>query len=663
MPECGFCGATIPTAAKVCPACNAPVLADALHDLILSKYQDKPLAGRYKILSRLGMGGMGGVYKALDQELNEVMAIKLLRPELQMDVQSLQRFKLETKTTRKLRHPNIVGMFDLYWGDEIKFITMELVEGITLRTLIKTKGPLPIPHAIDLMVQILRALEEAHRQGVIHRDIKPGNVMLVPRPENPDLYTVKVADFGIAKIVTEESGVTTTGLIIGTPEYMSPEQAEGRPIGPQSDIYSAGILFYEMLTGDVPFRADTPMATAIKHIKDTPRQLRELCPRAPERLERLVMRMLAKRTAERWQTAGEIRELLEKRTSLFTTPDSTVEASQPSELERMKRFDETKKEKHQEESRAQQLAKKTLAPPPPLRSSPSFPWKWAALLALGIVLVGGAVIAYKQKIVTLNKVSFPGFGKFAGSSNDMVLVPAGECLIGTSEDAAKRIAALFPDSEPGWTKDEKPAHRVSVKAFYMDSHEVTNEEYKKFLDITKHPAPFSDEEWAKEYNWQNNTYPPGKEKHPVVLVSWEDAQAYARWAEKRLPTETEWERAARGGVEDALWPWGDEWDAAKVNTWEGEARGTRPVGSYPPNQYGLYDLAGNVWEWCSDWYREGYQAGDSDRDPQGPSVGVNKVARGGSWSNNGFTSRCAERKQLNPKSQFNSIGFRCVKDK
>lgn len=660
MPTCSSCGATVPTAAKSCPACNGPIDSDALHDFLLTKYKDVPLAGRYKILSRLGLGGMGGVYQAVDQELNEVIAIKLLRPELQMDTQSLQRFKLETKTTRKLRHPNIVGMFDLYWGDELKFITMELVEGITLRTLIKKKGPLPIPLAIDLMTQLLRALEEAHRQGVIHRDIKPGNVMLVPRPDNPEAFTVKVADFGIAKLVTEESGVTTTGLIIGTPEYMSPEQAEGRAIGPQSDIYSAGVLFYEMLTGDVPFRADTPMATAIKHIKDTPRNLRELCPRAPDRLERLVMRMLAKRTAERWQSAGEIREQLEKRTSLFTTPDAAMEARQPSELERMKRFEETKKAKQREEFREQQAAKQTPGPVSPFRAHSPFSWKWAAIAVLALLLVGGAVVAYKQNFVTLGKVGLSGLG---GMSDDMVLIPEGECVIGTSENAAKRIAALFPDSQAGWVKDEKPAHRVFVKAFYMDRHEVTNKEYKKFIDVTKHPAPFSEEEWARDYNWVNNTYPPDKENHPVVMVSWEDAVAYARWSEKRLPTEAEWEKAARGELQDALWPWGDEWDATKANTWEGEAQATRPVGSYPANQYGLYDMAGNVWEWCNDWYREGYQTGGSDRDPQGPSVGINKVARGGSWSNNGFTCRAAERKQLNPKSQFNSIGFRCVKDK
>ena len=245
MLTCTNCGATLEEEIEHCPSCNASVREDGIvEDTILTKYEGSLIEGRYEILSRLGIGGMGGVYKALDHELNEIIAIKILRPELQMDSQSLQRFKLETKTTRKLRHPNIVSMFDLHWGEDLKFITMEFVEGITLRTLLKKSKVLPIPEAVDLTVQILRALEEAHRQGVVHRDIKPGNIMLVQEggTDEAPVFSVKVADFGIAKIASEEAGVTTTGLIIGTPEYMSPEQAEGLSIDQHSDIYSLGIM-------------------------------------------------------------------------------------------------------------------------------------------------------------------------------------------------------------------------------------------------------------------------------------------------------------------------------------------------------------------------------------------------------------------------------------
>ncbi|MFH0813173.1 MAG: SUMF1/EgtB/PvdO family nonheme iron enzyme [Pseudomonadota bacterium] len=626
----------------------------SFQDPILPKIEGTVVANRYRILALIGMGGMGGVYKAYDQELNDTIAIKILRPELQMDPQSLQRFKLETKTTRKLRNPNIVGMFDLYWGEDRKFITMEWVDGITLKTLIKKHGVLPIPQTVDIAIQILRALEEAHRQGVIHRDIKPGNIMLIPAVITGDSpnFSVKVADFGIAKIVSGEAGVTTSGLIIGTPEYMSPEQAEGRSIGPQSDIYSLGIVLYEMLTGKVPFFGDTPMATLLKHLKDTPAALRDLCPKAPERLERLVMKMLAKRPEERWQTAGEIRELLEKRTSMFIATEAELIAHIPSETERFRRFEEAQGVTPKEKKRGKPITPKYVPGISRHETRRAFPWKSVAIASLVVVLLGIGLFAYKHDVISISRVP-----------KDMTLIPEGEFIMGTSKESVERILEIFPDSKGGWLADEQPAHNVYLKAFYIDKHEVTNKEYKKFVDATGHMGPFVDEEWAKEYNWINNTYPPGKGDHPVVLVSWEDAQTYARWIGKRLPTEAEWEKAARGGLVDKLWPWGDEMDPERLNSWEGGANGTRPVGSYPPNQYGLYDMAGNVWEWCAD----GYSSYDDELNPsqntRGPDQGVNKVVRGGSWSNMAFTSRCGERKKMNPTSQFNSIGFRCAKDK
>ena len=504
MPKCSCCGETVKEAQERCPFCNSPVQEnEVLLDKILAKHESEGglIANRYKVLSKIGVGGMGGVYKALDRELNEVIAIKILRPEHQMDPQSLQRFKLETKTTRKLRHPNIVGMFDLYWGDDLKFITMEMVEGITLRSLIKQNGVIPIRQAIDLVVQVLRALEEAHRQGVIHRDIKPGNIMLVPEnlTADPPVYSVKVTDFGIAKITSEEGGGTTTGLIIGTPEYMSPEQAEGRAIGPQSDIYSLGIVFYEMLTGKVPFKADTPMATAIKHIKDDPPPLRRFCPKAPERLEKLVMKMLAKKPEQRWRTAGEIRVLLEKRTSLFITPESDLVAKMPSEMERIRRSEETQRTRRKEAVESKKVAKKPAPFAPSVRTARSFPWKSAAIISLLLVLSGIAFFAYKYRLITLNKMEVPNLLRIVHSPPSMVLIPEGEFLMGTSGSAKKLIRETFPNSKSDWLKDEQPGHRVFLKAFYMDRHEVTNRDFKKFVDATGHKVPFVDEEWAEKY--------------------------------------------------------------------------------------------------------------------------------------------------------------------
>ena len=235
--------------------------------------------------------------------------------------------------------------------------------------------------------------------------------------------------------------------------------------------------------------------------------------------------------------------------------------------------------------------------------------------------------------------------------------------MGTSQGAAGRISEIFPHTRRLWLKDEQPAEKIYLKAFYIDKYEVSNKEYKRFVESTGRKVPFVDEEWARDYNWVNNTYPSGKENHPVVLVTWDDAQSYARWAGKRLPTEAEWEKAARGGLADKLWPWGDELDPRRLNSWEGEVKGTRPVGSYSANAYGLYDMAGNVWEWCADSYFPDYtQRGSPEESPAGEEE-FNKVLRGGSWSNMAFTSRCAERKKMNQSTRFNSVGFRCVKDR
>jgi len=278
-------------------------------------------------------------------------------------------------------------------------------------------------------------------------------------------------------------------------------------------------------------------------------------------------------------------------------------------------------------------------------------------------MVGAAFIAYKYRLITLNTGTLSGLKSIAPMGRGMVLIPEGEFLMGSTDAAAERITERFPKSQESWIQDERPAHRVHLKAFYIDRHEVSNREYKKFVDATGHRVPFAAEEWAEAYNWENGTYPPGKDDHPVVLVSWDDAQAYAQWAGKRLPTEAEWEKAARGGLEDKLWPWGDEWDPQRVNTWESGIRGTQPVESYRPNGYDLYDMAGNVWEWCADWYDSGYYQASPEAEPQGPGSGINRPVRGGSWSNMALTSRCAERKNMNPQATFNSIGFRCVKDK
>lgn len=232
----------------------------------------------------------------------------------------------------------------------------------------------------------------------------------------------------------------------------------------------------------------------------------------------------------------------------------------------------------------------------------------------------------------------------------MVLIPAGDFFMGN------------PDGD-GLYYDENPCHTVYLDAFWIDCYEITNRLYKKFIDETGHRAPHVKAAWAEPYNWRNNNYPPGKADFPVVLVSWEDAVAYAMWAGKRLPTEAEWEKAARGGLVKQTYPWGENIDVKHANYFTSitSKNEMQPVGTLLPNPFGIYDMAGNVWEWCADWYGKTYYRKSPDTNPPGPQEGRYRVYRGGAWTNRVEQLRCSERGRNAPLHQSHTIGFRCAR--
>ena len=224
----------------------------------------------------------------------------------------------------------------------------------------------------------------------------------------------------------------------------------------------------------------------------------------------------------------------------------------------------------------------------------------------------------------------------------LVLIPAGEFGMGSEEG--------FPV--------ECPVHRVSLDAFYLAQYPVTNAQYSRFVSETGHRVPYVDDPRAAADNWDPSTrsYPPGRGQHPAVLVSWHDAHAYCAWAGGRLPTEAEWEKAARGGLEGKRYPWGDEINRSLANY---DSRGgTTPVGSYPPNEYGLFDMVGNVWEWVADWYDPHYYSESPSHNPPGPQTGTVRVLRGGAWLLFAQFCRVAYRFRNGPDFRFNLIGFR-----
>jgi len=264
-------------------------------------------ANRYEVKDLLGMGGMGVVYRAFDRELQEAVAIKTLRPEaLAGDGVALERFKQEIRLARKIAHRNVVRTYDLGEVNGMYYLTMEYVEGTSLKQLIGTRGPLPVPVTLTIGKQLCRALEVAHEQGVIHRDIKPQNIVVEPSG------VLKVMDFGIARLAnrSKDEGLTKEGMSIGTPDYMSPEQLSGMELDARSDLYSAGVVLFECLTRRLPFEAATTYALIAKQLEGTPPDPRALNPDVPEALAQVILKAMAKEPADRFQTAAQMHDAL-----------------------------------------------------------------------------------------------------------------------------------------------------------------------------------------------------------------------------------------------------------------------------------------------------------------------------------------------------------------
>jgi beta-lactam-binding protein with PASTA domain/predicted Ser/Thr protein kinase len=283
------------------------------------------LADRYEIEDLLGQGGMARVFRGTDRVLGRTVAVKVLSPQFAGDDQFVARFRREAQAAAALNHPNIVSVYDTGDQADVHFIVMEYVEGRTLRDVVRQDGPLMPERATEIGASVARALASAHEAGMVHRDIKPGNIMLTRDGE------VKVMDFGIARTSTGDT-LTQTAAVLGTASYLSPEQAQGITVDARSDIYSLGCVLYEMLTGRAPFTGDSPVAIAYKHVKEDPVPPGRLNGDVPDSLDAVVMKCMAKNPANRYQNAEELREDLERAAQGMPTLATPVMAGDATEV-------------------------------------------------------------------------------------------------------------------------------------------------------------------------------------------------------------------------------------------------------------------------------------------------------------------------------------------
>jgi len=621
--------------------------------------------GKVRIEKLLARGGMAEVYLGSHLNLDRPVAIKLLHSYIEEDPFLLERFQREAKVVAGLRHSNIVQIFDFDTTDGHPYIVMEYLKGPTLATYLRhlhqRKKRIPSHQVARLLKGLTAALDYAHGQGVIHRDIKPGNILLhnktdeipLDQPLTNDIEAI-VTDFGLVRIMNTASQ-TASGMVSGTPAYMSPEQARGDQTDHRTDIYSLGVVLYEMLAGRVPFEADSTLTVLHMQIHTTPPPI----PGIPAEVQAVIDRALLKNPDDRYQTSSEmaidyylsigmnrqaetIREPYPVRAEPIEAPAPPIEPTQKEELppkpeltqkpEPSSKAELTQKEELPPKPEPKQ--KQEPSPKPEPKQARSRAWIGVALfslvclalLAFGVPRLLSALQSSPKATETLSPEipitststsPVPSEAPGLPPATNMVEVPAGTYRVG--KDPANTNYLALQD--------------VNLKRFWMDQYETTNAEYQLFLNEAAAPTPVV---WPAA---------PGEENYPVRGVTWDQADAYCRWMNKRLPNEAEWEAAGRGNSEDPprLYPWVDPNLTFKLPD------KLYAVGSLSFNvsPFGAYDMVGNVWEWVGESY--------------GSTAAGKRILRGGRYS---FPQDLAYRVEVAPDdpSYLQYAGLRCAAD-
>ena len=577
--------------------------------------------GRVRIEKYLARGGMAEVYLGSHLTLERPVAVKVLHSYIEEEPELLNRFQREAKVVAGLRHPNIVQVFDFDTVDGHPYIVMEYLSGPTLATYLRNlhqqNQRIPHHHVARLLKGLTAALDYAHELGVVHRDIKPGNILLHSKsgqvdPTGPLTKDIDVilTDFGLVRI-TSSASQTATGQISGTPAYMAPEQARGDKTDHRTDIYSLGVVLYEMLAGRVPFESDSTLSIIYKHINEPPPPIPSISPA----VQNVMNRALAKDPNARYQSSRDMA------VDFYLAIGMTAQAETIYET-------------------APSLSPMPVPPtagpasqPKPARSNA---WLGAGIASL-ICLLALAAGAFMFRSVL--------FGSAGGTPTEALqntaVVPSAEAATPVEVNSLPSGEGMVKIPGGSYEVGKDPAddyhiapQSVELADYWIDQFQVTNSLYAQFIEASSADAP---QIW------------PGEEAHPVRGVTWEQAAAYCSWAKKRLPNEAEWEAAGRGpGAAPQLYPWGTD-ATAGGSTSNLPDQDTYPVGSLSFNQslLGVFDMVGNVWEWTGEPYsavQDGY-----------------KVVRGGRY---GLLLDLAYRVVVPPDDEryVQYAGFRCAAD-
>ena len=611
--------------------------------------------GDYEIISSLGRGGFGSVYKARAVNGN-LVALKVLNPQVLDNQKVVKKFFHEAMILAKLDHPNICRLIEFFPDAQNYAIVMEYVEGTELKELLQQQpdGLLPFDKAFRIAKQSLAAFQYAHENGILHRDIKPANIMINKEGN------IKIMDFGIAKVAGAATHDTAASML--SIHYTPPERFDpSRVVDTRSDIYALGLVFYELFAGRRPFDVDETSQIMFWHLNEIPEPPEAFVGGLPQDVSLAIQKALEKDPDDRFQDFKEFSDAM---------GSGTPGVDYSSSLDETTASEQTIVTSLVEPAEMKKKAKKKKAEGMPLALIAGIPAALAVLLIGGFfayqMFLKGPAIPGTAQQETVNieyKGGVPnskGYPEITHEKDNsiMIYIPAGEFTMGSD------IYSF-----------EQPVQQISLDAYLIDKYLITNRQFKQFVDETGYQTDaekngsgevWTGKRWRNDQNaiWKmpdGSTSIEGKEDYPVSQISHNDAIAYCEWAGKELPTEAQWEMAARGPG-SGIYPWGNSNpDDTIANYFDSFIQETTPVAKYEKGQsyYGAFDMAGNLYQWCKDWYTPGAERKTDN--PTGPDQGTERVLKGGSYSESMDSLRSAYRISADPAASKAIYGFRCVK--